>query len=326
MRQAGRSLPEYRSIRGSESILHVLKDPELSAKITLQPVERYGVDAAILYSDIVAPYVSMPLELDIVPGLGPVAGAPLRGPGDLDRLRPLDPDRDLSAMAKTVDICTSALEVPLIGFAGGPFTVASYLVEGRPSRDYLLTKELMFNDEQSWHHIMDALVDVALTVVGVQVAHGASVVQVFDSWIGALSPRHFNRFVKGHLERLAAGISTLGVPSIYFGVGTVGLLPEIIDIGFAAIGLDWRSNLRSAALKYGGSMALQGNLDPAVLFATEPLLLAEVAATLEESAPAAGYVFNLGHGVLPATDPGKLAAVVSFVHESGLALRTEEFE
>ncbi len=323
MRQAGRSLPEYRAIRGSESILEILKDPELSAKITLQPVERYGVDAAILYSDIVAPYVSMPLELDIVPGVGPVAGAPLRGPEDLGRLRPLDPDRDLAAMAETVDICSSALEVPLIGFAGGPFTVASYLVEGRPSRDYLITKELMFSDERSWHSIMASLVDVALAVVGVQVAHGAAVVQIFDSWIGSLAPRHFNRFVRTHLEQLASGISDLGVPSIYFGVGTAGLLPEIATTGFAAVGLDWRSDLGAAAERYGDALGLQGNLDPATLFASEPLLLDEVAATLRESAPAAGYVFNLGHGVLPATDPGKLADVVAFVHEKGLALRME---
>lgn len=321
MRQAGRSLPEYREIRGVDSILKVLETPELAAEITIQPVRRYGVDAAILYSDIMAPLTNLRIGVDIVAGVGPVVEEPFRSMRDVERLRPLDPSSDLAAMASAVDLCVNELTVPLIGFCGGPFTIASYLVEGRPSRSHATVKQLMLEEPKVFNELASRLVDIAVTTLTVQVKHGASVVQIFDSWIGTLSPWMFRKLVRPHLQRLADETAELGVPVIYFGVETAGLLDDLADLGFGALGLDWRVDLAGIAERLGTRVALQGNLDPSILLAPREHALAATEQILAASSKATGYVFNLGHGVLPETNPDNLAAVVNLVHERGASLR-----
>jgi len=321
MRQAGRSLPEYRALRGVDSILRVLENPELAAEITLQPVRRYGVDAAILYSDIVAPLAYSPIGVDIAPGVGPVVTHPVRSASDLARLVPLDPDRDLAHMARTVELAVQELSVPLIGFCGGPFTVASYLVEGRPSRSHERFKLALATDPSTAHALLERLVEIAALTIEVQVAHGAQVVQIFDSWVGSLSPRQFRTHLAPHLEALIARLRPLTVPLIYFGVETTGLLEDLAALGVDAIALDWRTDLHRAALRFGSRLCLQGNLDPVLALAPPDTVLPLVDQLLEDSSPADGYVFNLGHGVLPDTDPGVLKAIVDLVHEHGGARR-----
>jgi uroporphyrinogen decarboxylase len=321
MRQAGRSLPEYREIRGVDSILKLLEQPELAAEITLQPVRRYGVDAAILYSDIMAPLANLRIGVDIVAGVGPVVEEPFRSIKDVERLRPLDPSVDLAAMASAVDLCVNELTVPLIGFCGGPFTIASYLVEGRPSRSHATVKKLMLEEPKVFNEIATRLVDIAVATLTVQVTHGASVVQIFDSWIGTLSPWMFRELVRPHLQRLAYETAQLGVPVIYFGVETAGLLEDLVELGFPALGLDWRVDLASIAERFGPQVALQGNLDPSILLAPTEHVLSVTEHILAASSRATGYVFNLGHGVLPQTNPETLAAVVDLVHERGTSLR-----
>jgi uroporphyrinogen decarboxylase len=321
MRQAGRSLPEYRAVRGVDSILRVLEHPELAAEITLQPVRRYGVDAAILYSDIVAPLARSPIGIDIVPGIGPVVTHPVRSASDLARLAPLDPDRDLASMARTVELAVAQLSVPLIGFCGGPFTIASYLVEGRPSRTHERFKLALATDPSTAHALLERLVEIAALTIEVQVAHGARVVQIFDSWIGSLSPWQFRTHLAPHLEALLARLKPLAVPLIYFGVETTGLLDDLSALGIDAIALDWRTDLHDAARRFGDRLCLQGNLDPVLALAPPDTVLPIVGQLLEDSTPADGYIFNLGHGVLPDTDPGVLKAIVDLVHETGGARR-----
>jgi uroporphyrinogen decarboxylase len=324
MRQAGRSLPEYRAIRGTDSILEVLKNPELAAEITMQPVKRYGVDAAIVYSDIVAPLAAGGFPVQVKPGTGPVVEPPIRSEEDLARLVPLPLGEHLSALAETVQICTNELTVPVIGFCGGPFTIASYLVEGRPSRDHRQTKQLLLSDPGTWNSLMDYLVGMAYETLKVQVDSGAAALQIFDSWVGNLAPRAFRKMVAPHLKRLAELCAPLGVPIIYFGLDLVGILGDVVELGFDAIGLDWRADLASIARRYGKGKALQGNLDPVAATLETDVALAEARAVLVESAPADGYVFNLGHGVLPTTDPDTLKAIVDLVHEHGASIRAGE--
>ena len=321
MRQAGRSLPEYRAVRGVDSILKVLQQPELAAEITLQPVHRYGVDAAILYSDIMAPLANLDIGIDIVAGVGPVIERPFRALDDIMRLRPVDPATDLLAMTDAIDLCMHELTVPLIGFCGGPFTIASYLVEGRPSRSHTTMKRLILEEPKVFAELASRLVDIAITTLKAQVDHGASVVQIFDSWIGTLSPWMYRNALQPHLQRLAAETNALGVPVIYFGVETAGLLDDLAQLGFAGLGLDWRVDLDAVATRLGHTVALQGNLDPSILLAPTDQVLAATKSILSASALAEGYIFNLGHGVLPETDPATVAAVVDFVHEQGAQLR-----
>ncbi len=323
MRQAGRSLPEYRAIRGTDTLFRMLDIPDVAANITMQPVQRYGVDAAILYSDIMAPLKDRGLNLDIVPGRGPVIDPAVRTPSDLKALRPLDPGVDLCAMEETVRICAHDLAVPLIGFAGAPFTVASYLIEGAPSRDYAITKTLMRTEPDFWNLLMDELIDTTVTTLEVQVKAGARALQLFDSWIGALSRGEYSTFIAPHMRRLLGRLEPLAVPIIYFGVGTTHLLDEFAALPIAAIGIDWRVDLEVAAKTYGKRFALQGNLDPTIVLAGVDFTLAGVESTLKQSREAPGYIFNLGHGVLPQTDPGVLAAIVGLVHERGVALRSD---
>lgn len=317
MRQAGRSLPEYRAIRGAGSILDAIADPELSAEITLQPVRRYGVDAAILYSDIVVPVAAIGFGVDVAPGVGPVVDRPFAARSDLERLRPLDPEGDTPYVLETVRILARELPVPLIGFAGAPFTVASYLIEGRPSRTYTRTKALMHADPSLWHELMERLADLAIVSLRSQVDNGAAAVQVFDSWAGALSPPDYDRFVLPHSTRVFAEIADLDVPRIHFGVGTGELLGRMAAAGADVVGVDWRVPLDVARTRVPAGTALQGNLDPALCLAPWEVVADAVRDVLRRNAGHPGHVFNLGHGVLPETDPSILERVVELVHAEG---------
>ena len=313
MRQAGRSLPEYRAVRERATLLEITHTPELAAEVTLQPVRRHGVDAAILFSDIVTPLEAIGVDVDIRPGVGPVIGTPVRTSRDLRRLRAFEPAADAPWLAEAVRLACSELSVPLIGFAGGPFTLASYLVEGGPSKAQARAKALMLADPVTWRTLLERLADIAMASLAAQVQAGAQAVQVFDSWIGSLSARHYAAHVLPAVRRLFDGLAALGVPRIYFGLGTGHLLEPIGSAGPDAVGLDWRVPLDEGRLRLPPEIALQGNLDPVACLAPPPVLEAEVSEVLAR-APARGYVFNLGHGVAPETDPGSLSHVVELVH------------
>ncbi len=315
MRQAGRSLPEYRKLRGEGSILEAVAIPELAATLTMQPVTRYGVDAAVLYSDIMVPLAAIGFGVDIVPGRGPVVEHPFRTEADLARLRPLEPQVDTAYVLDTIAILVGELEVPLIGFAGAPFTLASYLIEGGPSRTYALTKALMRAEPSLWHRLLDALAELSLASLRSQVAAGAAAVQLFDSWAGTLSLRDYESFVAPASRRVLEGIADTGVPRIHFGVGTGELLGAMAGAGADVVGVDWRVPLDAAQHRVGPARALQGNLDPAICLAPWEVVAASARAVLDDAAGVAGHVFNLGHGVLPETDPDTLARLVDLVHE-----------
>jgi len=314
MRQAGRSLPEYRKLREGVAMLESCTRADLITEITLQPVRRHGVDAAILFSDIVLPLKAIGVDLDIVPGVGPVVAQPVRSQTDLARLRALEPD-DVTYVTEAVTALGSELgQVPLIGFAGAPFTLASYLIEGGPSRDHARTKALMHGDPELWHAMLERLARISAAFLRVQVDAGAQVVQLFDSWAGALSAADYATFVQPHSARVLADIADLGVPRIHFGVGTGELLSLLGHAGADVVGVDWRVPLTEAMRRVGAQHALQGNLDPAVLFAPTEVVEREARRVIEEGRSAPGHVFNLGHGVLPGTDPDVLTRLVEFVH------------
>jgi uroporphyrinogen decarboxylase len=316
MRQAGRSLPEYRKVRAGIPMLEACRRPELVAEITLQPVRRHGVDAAILFSDIVVPVAAAGIDLDIEPGTGPVVAEPIRTETDLARLRPLTP-ADVSYVDEAVRLLVGELgPIPLIGFAGAPFTLASYLVEGGPSRTHAKTKAMMYGQPELWHALCARLAGITLEFLRVQVAAGVSAVQLFDSWAGALSEADYRRFVLPHSAHVLGGLAGAGVPRIHFGVGTAQLLTAMGEAGADVVGVDWRTPLDTATALAGPERTVQGNLDPCVLFAPWPVVEREVRRVLAEGRAAPGHVFNLGHGVLPETDPEVLTRVVALVHEA----------
>jgi len=315
MRQAGRSLPEYRQLRGDGDVLGAIAEPELAAELTLQPVRRYGVDAAILFSDIVVPLVAIGVEVEIVTGRGPVIDKPFRAREDLGRLRPLEPEVDIAHVLETVRILVGELDVPLIGFAGAPFTLASYLVEGGPSRTFARTKALMHGEPELWSRLADRLADLALATLRAQVKAGATAIQLFDSWAGALSPADYATFVLPASRKVLEGVADLGVPRIHFGVGTGELLGLMSEAGADVIGVDWRVPLSLARGRVGTGKAVQGNLDPAVCLAPVGVVIEETTKVLLEAGGLPGHIFNLGHDVLPDTDPAVLARVVELVHE-----------
>lgn len=317
MRQAGRSLPEYRAIRGTGTILDAITDPDLSTEITLQPVRRYDVDAAILYSDIVVPAYAVGFGLTVTPGVGPEVERPFRHEDDLARLRPLDPEADTPYVLETVRQLVAELDRPLIGFAGAPFTVASYLIEGRPSRDYANTKAMMFANERLWHVLCDRLADIAISSLQSQIDNGASAIQLFDSWAGSLSPAQYQRYVFPHSQKVMGAIADTGVPKIHFGVTTGELLPQISAVGADVVGVDWRVPLDAARKRVGHGKALQGNLDPTVVFAGAEFACEAARDVLRRNDGHPGHVFNLGHGVMPAMDPDVLTEIVKVVHEEG---------
>jgi uroporphyrinogen decarboxylase len=318
MRQAGRSLPEYKKIRGEGSILEAIKQPELAAEFTLQPVRRYGVDAAVLYSDIVVPPHAVGFGVDVAPGTGPVAQHPLRTSADLARLRPLDLT-DIEYVTDTVRILVKELNVPLLAFAGAPFTVASYLIEGRPSRTYQNTKYLMHADPTLWHEIMERLVQHSVTFICAQLDAGAEAFQVFDSWAGALSRRDYDAFVKPHTAEVFRHIAQRhpGVAGIHFGIGCDHLLESMNSVGNSVMGLDWRTQITDARQRLGAHTIVQGNLDPALVLAGRDIALKGAQNVLTDNNGHPGHIFNLGHGVQPDTDPDVLHAVVDFVHSGG---------
>jgi uroporphyrinogen decarboxylase len=318
MRQAGRSLPEYRAARGEGSILSAIADAPLSAELTLQPVRRYGVDAAIVFSDIVVPLHAVGFGVEVEAGRGPVVAEPFRTEDDLARLRPFEPETDAPYVAETVHLVARELagsDVALIGFAGAPFTVASYAVEGGPSRTFAKVKALMHGDPGLWERLTMRLAAMAVASLRSQIVAGAGAVQLFDSWAGALAPEEYARYALPATRAVLDGIADLGVPTILFGVGTGELLRLMGTAGADVVGVDWRVPLDEARRRVGDH-ALQGNLDPALCLAPWPVV-AEAARDVlarAEDGSGTGHVFNLGHGVLPETDPGVLGAVVDLVH------------
>lgn len=320
MRQAGRSLPEYRAVREGIAMLDSCRRPDLVTQITLQPVQRYGVDAAIFYSDIVVPLKAVGVDLDIVAGVGPVVAQPVRTRADVEQIRPLHPEQ-VDFVAQAVRMLVAELgATPLIGFAGAPFTLASYLVEGGPSRDLARTKALMYGEPDLWSDLMSRLAQISAQFLRVQVAAGASAVQLFDSWVGALPLPDYLRYVQPASAAVLHAVHEAApdVPRIHFGVGTGELLAAMAQAGASVIGVDMRVPLDVAAARAGSARAVQGNLDPALLFAPWPVLADRVRATLAAGRAApGGHIFNLGHGVPPSADPDVLARVVDLVHEEG---------
>ena len=321
MRQAGRSLPEYRELRKDIGMLDSCFTPDLVTEITMQPVRRHDVDAAILFSDIVVPLKAAGVDLDIVAGTGPVVANPVRSAEDVLALPRLDAEQ-VAPIADAVRLLVGELgETPLIGFAGAPFTLASYLVEGGPSRNHEHTKALMNADRASWHELMGRLADNTITFLRAQIDAGVDAIQVFDSWAGTLSAADYREFVRPHTERVFAAVADAGIPRIHFGVGTGELLADMADVGVDVIGIDWRIPLDTAVERVGPGLALQGNLDPAVLFADWESVESEARRIMDEAdralaAGATGHIFNLGHGVLPATNPEMITRLVSLIHES----------
>jgi len=314
MRQAGRSLPEYRRLREGVAMLDACSRPDLVAEITMQPVRRYGVDAAILFSDIVVPLKAIGVDLDIKPGVGPVIAAPIRSERDLQQLRPLEPD-DVDYVTTAVGALVDELgPTPLIGFAGAPFTLASYLVEGGPSRNHENTKALMYGNPDLWDQLMQRLAGITEAFLRVQVEAGASAVQLFDSWVGALPAADYARFVQPHSARVLSAISELGVPRIHFGVVTGEMLDLMGEAGADVVGVDFRVPLDEAARRVGPGRALQGNLDPTLVFAPTEVMTARAAQIIDAGRAAKGHIFNLGHGVIPSTNPDQLTALTEFVH------------
>jgi uroporphyrinogen decarboxylase len=312
MRQAGRSLPEYRALREKHGMFDIFRAPELAAEVTLQPVRRLGVDAAILFSDIVVPLAAVGIEIRLEPG--PVLAQPFRGAADLPRLRPLEPEADIPYVLDTVRLLAGELDVPLIGFAGAPFTLASYLIEGGPSKTHARTKAVMYTEPAFWAELLDRLADIVVASLRAQVEAGAAAVQVFDSWAGLLSPADYRRSVLPSTRRIFAGLDDLGVPRIHFGVGTGELLELLAEAGADVVGVDWRVPLDRARARLGDHVAVQGNLDPAVCLAPWEVVAREAAAVLDANGGRPGHVFNLGWGVLPQTDPDVLRRLVDFVH------------
>jgi uroporphyrinogen decarboxylase len=320
MRQAGRYQPEYRALRQRHSLLEICRTPEVATEVTLLPVQHLGVDAAILFADITLPLEGLGAHFDLVEGIGPVIEHPIRTDADIRGLRPLEPERDVPYVLETVRLVCREAPVPLIGFAGAPFTLASYLIEGRGSRDLLRTKRMLLGAPDLWHRLMRHLTDATLSYLGAQVRAGCQAIQVFDSWVGALSPAAYRTGVLPHMQRLFEGLRPLGVPAVHFGTGTAGLLPVMAEAGGDVIGVDWRITVRDAWAQIG-ARAIQGNLDPAILLAPFEVVESAGRRILEEAGGHPGHIFNLGHGVLPETPPDHLRRLVDLVHEHVPAAR-----
>ena len=315
MRQAGRYQLEYRELRKKYSLLEIATTPELCAEVTLLPVRQLGVDVAILFSDIMLPLGPMGVRFQIRENVGPVIERTVREPQDVERLRPLEPEEDLPFVLEAIRLLRQELEVPLIGFAGAPFTLASYLIEGGPSRAFLRTKALMYRDPGLWHRLLEKLTDSVAKFLKAQAQAGAQALQIFDSWVGCLSPRDYREYVQLHMRRLFAELRVLDVPVIHFGVGTGELLKLMKEAGGDMIGLDWRIELDRAWSRLGPTVGVQGNLDPAVLLGPWDVIERRALEVLEQAGGRPGHIFNLGHGVLPETPPDALKRLVELVHE-----------
>jgi uroporphyrinogen decarboxylase len=314
MRQAGRSLPEYREIRKRFGLFEICREPELCAEVTLQPVRAHGVDAAVLFADIMLPVLGMGVEVELVEGVGPVVREPIASPADVERLRVPEPEEAVPFVLETVRIVRGELdpERAVIGFAGGPFTVAGYLIEGKPTRDFVKTKTCMYAAPEVWHALMDKLADTFAAYLAAQARAGADVVQLFDSWVGALAVEDYREFVAPYSARI---LESVDVPTIHFGTGATHLLPDLTAVGGDVIGLDWRIPIDRGWELVGSGCGVQGNLEPALLLGPWERVEEAAGRIVDAVAGRRGHVFNLGHGVLPATDPADLRRLVELVHE-----------
>lgn len=315
MRQAGRYMPEYRALREKHTLLELCKTPELAMKVTLQPM-KLNVDAAILFADILLPLEPMGAPFEFAKGEGPVVHSPIRSRADVDRLRVIDPEEDLGYVMNAIELLKKELSVPLIGFAGAPFTLASYLVEGGKSRDFLKTKKLMYTEPETWRALMSKLAEVVRRFLHAQIDAGVDAVQLFDSWVGQLGPADYVEYVQPHVAAILQDVQTRGVPVIHFGVGTQALLPAMRDAGGTVLGLDWRTPIAEAWAKIGYDRAVQGNMDSTVLFAPRAIALKHAQRVLDDAGGRPGHIFNLGHGILPETPVETVQAVVDYVHEA----------
>jgi uroporphyrinogen decarboxylase len=313
MRQAGRSLPEYRELRKRHDLFSVCRQPELCAEVTLQPVRAHGVDAAVMFADIMLPVIGMGVDVELVENVGPVIADPVRTSEDVERLRVPDPEEAVPFILEAVRLVRAELpaEKAVIGFAGGPFTVAGYLIEGKPTREFVQTKRCMYAQPEVWHALMDKLADTFAAYLRAKVAAGADVIQLFDSWVGTLSADDYEEFVAPYSARVLAAVD---VPTIHFGTGTTHLLPAMREAGGDVIGLDWRIPIEGGWEIVGPDRGVQGNLDPALLLGPFERVAAAATRILDAVAGRRGHIFNLGHGVLPDTDPGDLARLVELVH------------
>ena len=314
MRQAGRALPEYRALRERATLLEITQDAALCAEVTLQPVRRFGVDAAILFADITTPLPGMGVGLEIRESVGPVIDHPIATAADVEALRPFVPEESVPRLLEAVRLIRRDSPVPLIGFAGAPFTLACYLIEGAPSREFVRTRTLMRSDPELWARLMDRLTKATVAYLEAQIGAGAQVVQVFDSWVGGLSPFDYARAVAPWMRRLFDAVARLGVPAIHFGTNTAGLLGLQANAGGDVIGLDWRIALADGWARVG-DRAVQGNLDPTLLLGPWQSTADAARWVLEQAGGRPGHIFNLGHGVLPGTDPEHLRRLVDLVHE-----------
>ncbi len=315
MRQAGRYQPEYMRIRQKHGLLEICEQPDLCAEVTLMPVRQLNVDAAILFSDIMVPLAPMGVDFHLEKDTGPILAHPLRSAGDVDRIRPLEPQEHLPHVLQSVRILQRELAVPLIGFCGAPFTLASYLIEGGPSRDHLRTKMLMLREPRVWERLMDKLADMAVTYLRAQIAAGASAVQLFDSWAGSLATEDFTRFVLPAVQKVFLALAPLDVPMIYFALGAGHLFPLLRSSGATVVGVDWRMPLTDARRALGPGVAVQGNLEPAALLGPWDELCRRAAAVVEEGRREPGFIFNLGHGVPRHAEVETLERLTRFVHE-----------
>ena len=317
MRQAGRYMASYRAIRERHTLLDICRHPELAAEVTLQPVDAIEVDAAILFSDLLLPLDPMGIPFDFVAGEGPVIDPPVRSIERIDRLRQFEPREDLAHVLDTIRLLRIRLadRVPLIGFAGAPFTLASYAIEGGPSNNYARTKALMYGEPAAWHRLADRLASVVADYLTAQIEAGAQAVQVFDSWVGALSPRDYREFALPHTRKIFASVEPLGVPTLHFGTGTTTLLSEMREAGGDVIGLDWRIPLDAGWAQIGFDRAVQGNLDPTLLLGPAHRMLRGAQDVLRRAAGRPGHIFNLGHGILPSTDLQQVQTLARYVHQ-----------
>jgi uroporphyrinogen decarboxylase len=320
MRQAGRSLPEYRELRKRYGLFDIVAEPELCAEVTLQPVRRHGVDAAVMFTDIMFPVVGMGVGVELVDDIGPVVAEPVRRLADVEALTVPEPEESVPTILESVRLVRAALrdDQAVVGFCGGPFTVAGYLVEGRPSRDFATVKSMMYRAPETWHALMEKLAETFARYVAAKARAGADVIQLFDSWVGALSPGDYEEFVAPYSARILAAVD---VPTIHFGTGTATLLAAMADAGGDVIGLDWRIPLDRGWAEVGHERGVQGNLDPAVLLAPWDRIEAETRAILDRAGGRPGHVFNLGHGVPPKTDPAVLGRLTELVHEATVEAR-----
>jgi uroporphyrinogen decarboxylase len=316
MRQAGRSLPEYRAVRERHAFFEINQSAELTAEITLQPVRRHGVDAAVMFADIMTPVVPMGIGVELVEGVGPVIAEPIRSLAAVERLRIPDPEETVAPILEAIAIVRRELtpDQAVVGFCGGPFTVAGYLVEGRPSREFSTVKRLMYSEPEVWNGLMAKLADTFAAYAVAQARAGADLVQLFDSWVGSLSPADYSEFVAPWSARILAALAAAGVPTIHFGTGTSALLSTMAKAGGDVIGLDWRIPLDEGWKLAGADRGVQGNLDPATLLGPWPRVEASARDILARAAGRPGHIFNLGHGVLPATDPDLLGRLRELVH------------